>query len=216
MPLKQIRSYFIAKIYDRAMRSTEKKCLKQWRGELLKNAMGNVLEIGAGTGINLHHYPNTINRLVLSEPDKQMRLKLKKRLAQQNIDNITIIPSSVDEIAAPDASFDVIVSTLVLCSVSEQKTALNKIYRLLRPGGKLIFIEHVVSDHPPTRKLQHRIEPIWSLCAGNCKLTHDTASAIEAAGLKIDQLTDASMVGAPAFVSRTIRGIAIKPPSGVA
>lgn len=216
MPFKQIRSYLIAKTYDRAMRSTEKRCLRQWRGDLLQHATGDVLEIGAGTGINLQHYPDTITRLVLSEPDRQMRLKLEERLAQQGQRHINIIPHGIDDIVAADDSFDVVVSTLVLCSVREQKSALNKIYRLLRPGGKLVFLEHVASDHPPTRQWQHRLEPIWSLCAGDCKLTRDTATAIEIAGLKIDQLTDAPMLGAPAFVSRTVRGIATKPLSSIA
>ncbi len=216
MIFKQIRSFFIAKSYDRAMRATEKRCLHQWRRELLQQATGDVLEIGAGTGINLPHYPVTVTRLILSEPDPQMRLELDKRLSQHDGLKIDVTMWGADDIAAEDRSFDTIVSTLVLCSVPDQPAALAELHRLLRPGGKLIFLEHVLSDHPPTQQWQHRLEPVWSLCAGDCKLTRDTATAIETAGFTIDQLTDAPMIGAPAFVSRTIRGIATKPPSDVA
>jgi len=213
---KQIRSYFIAKSYDRAMCATEKRCLRQWRCELLQYATGEVLEIGAGTGINIPHYPTTVTRLILSEPDPQMRLKLEKRLAQHGNQQIDIMEWGADNIETDDHSFDTVVSTLVLCSVPDQAIALAELHRLLRPGGKLIFLEHVLSDHPPTQQWQHRLEPVWSLCAGDCKLTRDTATAIETAGFTIDQLTDAPMIGAPAFVSRTIRGIATKPPSAIA
>jgi ubiquinone/menaquinone biosynthesis C-methylase UbiE len=208
--LKQIRSFFMAKSYDRAMRATEKRCLQRWRHELLQHATGEVLEIGAGTGINLPHYPVTVSRLVLSEPDRQMRLKLDKRLSQHDGHKIDVTTWDADNIAAEDHSFDTIVSTLVLCSVPDQLAALAELHRLLRPGGKLIFIEHVLSDHPPTQQWQHRLEPVWSLCAGDCKLTRNTAAAIEATGFSIEQLTDAPMVGTPAFVSRTVRGIATK------
>ena len=213
---KQIRSFFIAKSYDLAMRATEKRCLQQWRHELLQHATGEGLEIGAGTGINLPHYPATVTRLVLSEPDRQMRLKLEARLSQYKNRQIDVVAWDADNIAMADHSFDTIVSTLVLCSVPDQPATLAELWRLLRPGGKLIFLEHVLSNHPPTQQWQHRLEPIWSLCAGDCKLTRDTATAIKTAGFTIEELTDAPMVGTPAFVSRTVRGIATKLSSSVA
>ena len=129
------------------------------------------------------------------------------QLQQSRLD---ITPWGADSIEMPDASFDTIVSTLVLCSVPSLETSLQEIYRLLRPNGILLFLEHVISDHPPTLTWQRRIEPFWSFCAGNCHLTRNTAGAIGAAGLKIEQLTEAPMTGTPAFVRRTIRGAARK------
>jgi len=216
MPIKQIRSFLIAKSYDFAMRSTERRCLRQWRQELLSHAQGDVLEIGAGTGINLPHYPKEVTCLILSEPDIHMRRKLQKRVAQIPTLTAEITPWEAAKISSDDNSFDTIVSTLVLCSVPNLQSSLAEIYRLLRPHGKLLFLEHVLSDHLPTRNWQHRIEPLWSLCAGECKLTRDTATAIKFAGLTIDHLTDSPMIGAPSFVSRTIRGIAQKVPSPIA
>ncbi len=210
MLLQQIRSFLIAKSYNFAMAGTEKRCLNQWRKDLLGFASGDLLEIGAGTGVNLPHYHAKISSITLSEPDQQMRKHLQRTVAQTTNDNFTIKPWEAAEIDLPDASFDTIVSTLVLCSVPCLTSSLNEIYRLLRPGGKLLFLEHIASDQQDTFKWQQRIEPIWSLCAGNCRLTRDTATAISNCGLSIEQLIDAPMDGTPNFVSRTIRGIAVK------
>ena len=211
MPIKKIRSFLIAKSYDYAMRSTEKKCLHSWRKDLLSQASGDLLEIGAGTGVNLPHYPEAVRRIVLSEPDAQMRKHLQRKTIKKQTDNLDITHWGAESIEMPDASFDTIVSTLVLCSVSSPEISLKEIYRLLRPNGVFLFLEHIISNHPPTLTWQRRIEPFWSFCAGNCRLTRDTASTINTVGLNIEQLTEAPMTGAPAFVRRTIRGVARKP-----
>ncbi len=209
MPIKKIRSYLIAKAYDFAMQATERRCLSAWRQELFAFARGDLLEIGAGTGVNLHHYPEQAKRIVLCEPDGQMRKVLAGNSARYQRD-VEIRKDRAEKIDLPDASFDTVVSTLVLCSVHCQQTALKEIYRLLRPDGRLIFLEHIISAHPKTRAWQQRIEPLWSFCAGDCRLTRDTPKAIQGAGFHIDHLTDAPMAGAPAFVKRTVRGIARK------
>ena len=198
------------------MRSTEKRCLQQWRNELLIHAHGDLLEIGAGTGVNLPHYPNNVLSLTLSEPDQQMRKYLHRKVTTITANKCSIATWSSDSIDMPDASFDTIVSTLVLCSVPCLDSSLSEIKRVLRPNGVLLFLEHIASDHHPTLKLQQRIEPLWSFCAGNCRLTRETTAAITNSGFEIDQITEAPMIGAPAFVNRTIRGIARKTPPGVA
>ncbi|MEA3363322.1 MAG: class I SAM-dependent methyltransferase [Thermodesulfobacteriota bacterium] len=210
MLVKQIHSYLMAKSYDYAMRSTEKRCLQKWRKELLAQADGELLEIGAGTGVNLPHYPGRVSQIILSEPDAQMRKYLQRKTEQLQKDRFNITSWGAESIEMPDSSFDTIVSTLVLCSVPNLEVSLKEIHRLLRPNGVLLFLEHVISKHPSTRTWQHRIEPFWSLCAGNCRLTRDTAAAIHASGLKIEQLTEAPMAGTPTFVRGTIRGAARK------
>ncbi len=210
MLIKKIHSFLMAKSYDYAMRSTEKKCLHQWRQELLSRAKGELLEIGAGTGVNVPHYPAKVSRMILSEPDRQMRKILQRKTLAVQKNRVEITPWQADAINMPDSSFDTIVSTLVLCSVPDLKNSLKEIYRLLRPGGTFLFLEHIASDHPHTLTWQRRIEPFWSFCAGNCRLTRDTSTAIHAAGFKIEQLTEAPMTGAPSFVRRTIRGSASK------
>jgi len=200
----------MAKSYDYAMRSTEKKCLNQWRKELLSQAQGELLEIGAGTGVNLPHYPETVARITLSEPDGQMRKILERKTLTSQQSRVKVTSWEAESVDMPDSSFDTIVSTLVLCSVPDLENSLKEIYRLLRPAGTFLFLEHVISNHPPTLTWQRRIEPFWSFCAGNCQLTRDTSTAIHNAGLKIEQLTESPMIGAPAFVRRTIRGSASK------
>ena len=214
MFIKRIRSFLIAKSYDFAMRSTEQHCLQQWRKELLTQAHGDLLEIGAGTGINLPHYPAAVTRMLLSEPDAQMRKLLQRKTAQIQNHKIDIAHWDAELIDLPDASFDTIVSTLVLCSVVNLETSLKEIYRLLRPDGKLLFIEHVISDQPAIQLWQRRIEPFWSFFSGDCQLTRDTATAISSAGLSIEHLTEAPMIGAPAFIRKTIRGSAKKESNG--
>lgn len=209
-PFKNLRSLLIAKTYDFAMKGTEKRCLTAWRKEILARAEGDLLEIGAGTGINLQYYPEHTRRIILSEPDSQMRKQLLRK-TQSSSRKVEINDWWAELIDLPDNSLDTIVSTLVLCSVRCQNTSLKEIYRVLRPKGSLLFMEHIVSDHLPTRNWQQRIEPFWSFCAGDCRLTRDTATTMKRIGFTLEKITEAPMLGAPAFVKRTIRGIAKKP-----
>ncbi len=208
--LRSIRSALIAASYNLIMNGTERRCLGNWRRELLANARGNVLEIGAGTGLNIPYYAPEVTQLTLSEPDPHMRKRLSSTTPEKRR-NIQIQAWPAERIAMPDNAYDTIVSTLVLCSVACQANSLKEIKRLLKPGGQFLFMEHVLSDNPRVIRWQKRLEPTWALCAGDCRLTRDTQTAIESASFHLETLTEAPMLGTPAFVSRTIRGIARKP-----
>ncbi len=210
---RPISAFIMAQTYDWVMQRSEKLCLHDWRAELMAAAQGQVLEIGAGTGINLQHYPPD-TKLILSEPDQQMRAKLLNRLRQHNRGKPQLTDWNAAAIDLPDNSLDTIVSTLVLCSVTDLQQTLTELYRLLRPGGTLLFLEHVVALKPSTRRWQRRIEPFWSCCCGNCHLTRDTGRAIKAAGFLLQSCKDEVLLGAPAIVHRTIRGAARKPDPG--
>jgi len=191
--------------YDRAMRGVERNGLGDWRRELLAGLSGTVLEIGAGTGLNLPCYPQTIKRLVLSEPDPYMREKLQAKPAVGRT-GIEVISSGAEQLEMTDASCDAVVSTLVLCSVNHPQTALEEIRRVLKPGGSFLFIEHVRSDHHGIRFWQNAWEPLWKRACGNCHLTRQTAELIRTTGFEIEEMEDLRMEGAPAIVRRTMVG----------
>ena len=204
----KIYSWFIAQCYDLTLRRTEQTCLSHWRRELLSQASGDVLEIGAGTGLNLPYYAQN-QKLILSEPDPFMRNRLVKKIPIGR-PNIQIRNDFAERLHVEDQSIDTVVSTLVLCSVNSQERALQEIVRVLKPGGQLLFLEHVLSDCPKTACQQHQFEPFWRPLSGNCHLTRDTAGQIEKNGLFIQEIKESSITGAPKILRKAIRGQAIK------
>ncbi|PLX82163.1 MAG: methyltransferase type 11 [Desulfuromonas sp.] len=193
--------------YDLVMQRMERACLAQWRSSLLGPVSGDLLEIGSGTGANAFFYPPEVGRLILTEPDRHMQRRLKRKLAGR----YRVVGCSADALPFADRSFDVVVSTLVLCSVPDPATALAEMYRVLRPGGRLVFIEHVAA--PEGERLlswQRFWQPAWRKMAGNCHLTRKTEQAILAAGFSFDRLERTRSRGGPAFVSPTIMGTAVR------
>jgi ubiquinone/menaquinone biosynthesis C-methylase UbiE len=202
-------SWLMAAVYDGMMRGSEEACLGQWRAELLRELSGSVLEIGAGTGATLSLYPKTVTRLVMCEPDPHMRRKLEAK--RGTAANLEISASSIQDLPFKENSFDAVVCSLVLCSVPDQQAALAQVRRVLKPGGRLVFLEHVAADGKPKRlKWQRRIEPVWKRLTGNCHLTRRTEAAIEAAGFRIERIQRESMRKALPVCRPSIRGIARK------
>jgi ubiquinone/menaquinone biosynthesis C-methylase UbiE len=200
-----------ALIYDRFTRGVEVACLGQWRSELLGDLQGQVLEVGAGTGVNLPYYPPTLTRLILSEPDPHMRRQLSRKVRALGREGVDVLDASLERLPMPDVSCDAVVSTLVLCSVPQPERALAEIHRILKPGGRFVFLEHVAAEDRPRRlKWQRRVEPIWKRVSGNCHLTRRTGAAIAEAGFTIADVKRESMRKAWSLVRPTIRGVALK------
>ena len=205
-------SFLTAFFYDRFMTKTEEACLKEWRHALLRQVSGEVLEIGAGTGANIKFYSDNISKLVLSEPDKHMRKLLIEQVDHHRLKNASVASGTAEQIESDDESFDYVVTTLVCCSVTNLKACLSEIRRVLRPGGSLVFLEHIAAtDGTSRRRWQNRINPIWKTFMGNCHLNRETEQAIVAEGFEIIQIERESMRKAPPIVRPTIRGIAKKP-----
>ena len=205
-------SFLMALFYDCAMTGVEEACLREWRAELLGQVEGRVLEIGAGTGATIDLYPPAVQRLVLSEPDPHMRKRLERHVGQRGRGNIDVIAGSAERIEAADESFDYAVSTLVCCSVGDLHASLDEIRRVLKPGGGLVFLEHVAAA-PGTsrRRWQNWLTPVWRRLMGNCHLNRETERAIVDCGFEIRRIARESMRKAPPFARPTIRGIAVKP-----
>lgn len=208
-----LSSLLLASVYDRLLLPSEQACLADWRAELIATLHGVVVEVGAGTGANLPHYTSGVARLTVTEPDAHMRRRLRAKVAATRPScPVDVSGEPADRLPMRTASVDAVVSTLVLCSVAEPARALNEYRRVLKPGGKLIFIEHVAAhDNPGRLRWQRRVEPLWKRVFGNCHLTRDTATLIERAGFHFDRCERQSMRKAAPLVRPTIRGIATTP-----
>jgi ubiquinone/menaquinone biosynthesis C-methylase UbiE len=201
-------SWLSSTIYDRFMRKSEDACLRAWRAELLLPLAGKVLEVGAGTGANAPLYGDAVTRLVLCEPDPRMRRQIAPKLPARLEARTEIVDASLARLPFDDASFDVVVATLVLCTVVEPRAALAEIRRVLRPGGLYVFLEHVASDDAARLTWQRRLEPAWRIVADGCHVTRRTEASIRDAGFAIDRIERESVRKALPILRPSIRGVA--------
>jgi ubiquinone/menaquinone biosynthesis C-methylase UbiE len=194
-----------AALYDRVSKGSEDAGLRDERRQLVASAAGETLEIGAGTGLNLEHYPEAVTRLVLVEPDKHMRRRLARRLEALGRE-AEIVDASVDSLPFPEATFDTAVVTLVLCSVPSQESALAEIARVLKPDGRLLFLEHVRSTDPKVARRQDRIRPLYNLVG--CNPNRNTLAGIEASALTVESVKHGEVPKAPKVERPLIVGTA--------
>ena len=174
-----------AALYDGLGAAAERGWMGRRRSRLLAGAAGSVLEIGGGTGANLPHYRDA-GRVVVSEPDPFMRGRLRRKLVRARVP-VEVSESGAEDLPFRDGSFDAVVSTLVLCSVPNQEKALAEVRRVLRPGGRLLFIEHVRGEGSVAR-VQDRVLPLWSRLFAGCHPNRDTLGSIQAAGFEVGKL----------------------------
>jgi ubiquinone/menaquinone biosynthesis C-methylase UbiE len=171
------------------------------RRELLAQARGRVLELGAGTGLNLEHYPEEIESLVLVEPDPHMSKQLREKLARSGRSaEVSVIEAPGEDLPFADASFDTVAVTLVLCTVPDPGATLAEIKRVLAPGGQLLFLEHVRSHQPGLARWQDRLEGPWRFLADGCRCNRDTVSAIDAAGFELNDVESGELPKLPPLV----------------
>ena len=183
--VREPRSHWVfAAAYDPVSRPLERAVLGERRARLLAGLTGQVLDVGAGTGVNLP-YLGRASRVVAAEPDAAMRRRLAARLAQVAVP-VELSSDPAERLRYPDASFDAVVFTLVLCSVASPDRALAEARRVLRPTGCLVVLEHVRGPGPLAR-WQDRMTPLWARVNAGCHLGRDTAAAVQRAGFTIDQ-----------------------------
>ncbi|HVP03467.1 MAG TPA: class I SAM-dependent methyltransferase [Solirubrobacteraceae bacterium] len=201
-----------AAMYDRMTARTEEACLRPWRGDLLAGAHGDVLEIGGGTGANLQHYGDGVRSLTITEPEKPMVRRLERRLHVQ-APEARLLRAPAEDLPFEDASFDVAVSTLVLCTVDDQPRALRELRRVLRPDGRLLFIEHVRSDDPKLARKQDRMLPINRRVAHGCHCNRPTLDGIRGAGFQVTRVERDTLTHVPSFISPLVVGVAQAAPA---
>jgi ubiquinone/menaquinone biosynthesis C-methylase UbiE len=200
-------SWIVSKIYDRFMASAEREVLGDWRRELLATAKGRVLEVGAGTGLNLKYYSKSVTDVTAVEPDRHMRAQLARRIEQAPNPGVRLVDARAEQLPFSDDSFDTVVATLVLCSVDDVEAALQEFRRVLKPGGRFLFVEHVAArEHSGRLAWQRRLEPVWKRVADNCHLTRRPADAMREAGFELVDLTRESMGKGLPILRPTIRG----------
>ncbi len=195
-------------IYDRAFKATEEAGLRQMRRELLAEAKGRVLELGAGTGANVELYPEAVDELVLAEPDPHMTKRLRAKLTESG-QTAEVVEAPAERLPFEDSSFDTAVVTLVLCTVPDPTAALAEIARLLKPGGRLLFIEHVRAEEPGLARWQDRLERPWHFLGDGCHCNRDTVATIEASPLVVGDVQHDKLPKAVPIVEPLVRGSAM-------
>jgi ubiquinone/menaquinone biosynthesis C-methylase UbiE len=192
--------------YDPFLWLGETAGLRSRRRALLSNARGRVVEIGAGTGLNVAHYPDGVAELVLTEPDAAMRRKLVRRL--DRCGRVAhIVDAAAEHLPLPDASVDTVVSTLVLCTVPDPVRTLGEITRVLRPGGQLLFIEHVRANSRLLAACQDHLARPWHGFAAGCWCNRPTVELMRANGFAV-VVDDGVWRGMPAIVQPLVVGAA--------
>jgi SAM-dependent methyltransferase len=199
-----------ARFYDAFLALAERRGMRTRRRALLAGAHGRVLEIGAGTGLNIDHYPAAVDQLVLTEPEPGMCWRLQRRVAASRRD-ATVVQAGAEDLPFPDGSFDAVVSTMVLCTVPDPAAAMAEIRRVLRPDGRLLFIEHVRADHEPRlARWQDRLEAPWRAFGEGCRCNQPTLSLLDEAGLQPSRLGHDRWRGMPRIVAPLVIGEATR------
>jgi ubiquinone/menaquinone biosynthesis C-methylase UbiE len=204
-----IWGHIFAALYDRMVGKTERAGLGDHRRALLAAANGDVLEIGGGTGANLEYYGDGVRTLTIVEPEKPMLRRLQRHI-EERAPQAKVLRAPAEDLPFNDASFDVAVSTLVLCTVDDVPRALRELRRVLRPGGKLLFIEHVRSDDPALARTQDRMLPINVRIAHGCHPNRRSLDSIRDAGFEVSTLEHDTLKHAPKFIQPLIVGVATR------
>ena len=195
-----------ARLYPKIIKSSEDKWLRERRVQLLADAAGDVVEIGSGTGLNLPHYGAGVTSLTLTEVSPHMIETLAGEVARHRPDS-RIVTAPAESLPLPDDSADVVVSTLVLCSVGDTSKALSEIRRVLRPGGRMLLLEHVAGTGR-LHTFQRWADPFTKTLGRGCHTSRNTRAALAAAGFDTSGLRDEWVDSEPKIYAPHIFGTA--------
>ena len=188
--------------------STEE--MMTFRRYVVPLAVGQVLEVGMGSGLNLSLYdPKKVELVWGLEPSEGMHKKARKNLSTSPVE-VKWLALKGEDIPLPDNSIDTIVLTYTLCTIPDYQKALEQMYRVLKPGGKLLFCEHGLCPDHDVQKWQHRLTPVWKKLAGGCHLDRPMDEYIRQAGFDIEEVNNDCVPGAPRVVGYMYYGQAFK------
>jgi len=200
--------------YDRMLAGTEDAGLRDMRASALAGLSGTVVELGAGTGLNLDHYPPAVSRIIATEPNPLMAKQLRAKIAGGHgggSARVEVVQSGAEHLPVGDGEADAVVATLVFCTIPDAAAAAREAARVLKPGGVLRFVEHVRSDDAGSAKWQDRLDRPWGALAGGCHPNRDTLALLRATpGLELGDVRDDRLPKAPPLVRPLVRGEAIR------
>src|SRR4051812_33151664 len=199
-----------ARGYDWFMRQSELAGLRDMRRELLSQATGRCLEIGAGTGLNLDLWPAEVDELVLTEPDAHMTARLRQKL-QRSTRDVELVEAGGERLPFPDESFDTVALTVVLCTAPAPGGVLREVSPVVKPGGTFLFREHVRSEAPKLARWQDRLRGPWYLFGDGCHCNRDTPAELERSPLRVERLEHGSLPKAVPLVEPMVLGAARAP-----
>jgi ubiquinone/menaquinone biosynthesis C-methylase UbiE len=181
--------------------------LEPLRAALVGQARGRVLEIGIGSGRNLPFYRRDLELLHGVDPSAELLSRARRAASWVHFD-VLLGQHGAEDLPQADASFDTALVTFALCSVDDPARVLAETRRVLRPGGRLLFVEHGRSDDPRLAGWQERLTPVWSRIAGGCRLDRDMAELIRGAGFRIEALERGHPIGGPRLFTHLFKGVA--------
>lgn len=201
--------WFFSATWDRVMRKSEDAGLRELRRRVLSQASGRTLDIGAGTGANIDLFPDAVTELHFVEPDRHMVERLRPKLAEAGIE-AEVLAVGAEELPFEDSSVDTVVFALSLCTIPDPEAAIDEAVRVLRPGGRLLFLEHVRADSPRLARWQDRLEGTWRFACDGCHCNRDTLSTIDASpSLDLEYADKDSMQRVPSLVKPLVFGSAV-------
>jgi ubiquinone/menaquinone biosynthesis C-methylase UbiE len=174
--------WILPRLLELAMQN---RLLDRYRHQTIASARGLVLEVGVGSGVNLPLYGSAVTRVIGLDPSPEL-LRLASKRAADVVIPVSLLRASAEDLPVADAVFDIIVMTWTLCSIPNPIAALTEMRRVLRPGGRLFFVEHGLSPEIPVARWQRWLTPYWKRISGGCHLDRKADDLIRTAGFQID------------------------------
>jgi ubiquinone/menaquinone biosynthesis C-methylase UbiE len=198
--------YVFPRLMDFAMSSGQ---MSKVRAVVLSGVSGDVFEIGFGTGLNLPHYPDHVKRLTTADPNAGMCGLARRRIDETGIE-VTHHTVGGEDLPLDDASFDCVVCTWTLCSIPNVEQALREVHRILRPNGKLHFVEHGMAEDEKVRRWQNRLTPIQKIVSDGCRFNRDMRALIQSQNFRFEKIENYYLPKTPKFAGFLYQGVACK------